>query len=451
MKKFLALVLTLLFSLLAVSAQAEAAAVEVLSVTAIAETLEEGQKLTALAIEYSEPFAAGAAVRASYTVEGREVSRVYVNESGEKGDVATQGRFVLVELATSNIPGSSLGTTLFFGRMNGVNTKINHRLPIQPLISQASDLTAISGNVAVSQRLEVTQEVNLLADEFLPLSFTDPDTGITVNYRLYIHAGYEEKSEDLEALPLVLFLHGSGERGYNNISQLLANPSALEWMRPEAQAEHPCFVLAPQNPDVTVGWAANIGTEEEPNWATTDHLEAAKKIVDLTLETYNVDPSRIYGTGLSQGSKGIMRLSINYPELFAAQINVAGCDVYTDEEVARIALKPIWHLIAVDDSTNPSANVRTLMEQLELGGATIVHDIDEEGWNAWLRGEDSAALALSLRQEAEEAGANVLHTEYIAATVVPNTHWSWMASYSNSAVRDWLFAQVNPTPYSPEA
>ncbi len=455
MKKLWTLVLTLLIALssltvLAREAEEPQTDVEVLSVTAIAETLEEGQKLTALSIEYSEPFAAGAAVTGSFTVEDREVSRVYVNDSGQKGDVCASGRFIIVELSVSNTPGSSVGTTLFFGRMNGVDVKINHRLPIDPLIVQTADLTAISGNVAVSQRLEVTKEVNVLADDFLPLSFTDPDSGITVNYRLYIPEGYEEKSDSLEDLPLVLFLHGSGERGYNNISQLLANPSALEWVRPEAQAAHPCFVLAPQNPDVTIGWAANIGTEENPNWATTDQLEAAKKIVDLTIETYNIDSSRIYGTGLSQGSKGIMRLSINYPELFAAQLNIAGCDVYTDEEVAVIADKPIWHLIAVDDSTNPSSNVRTLMDQLELGGAVIVRNVEEEGWNAWLRGEDSAALASALWDEAEEAGANVLYTEYIAATVVPNTHWSWMASYSNSVVRDWLFSQVNPQPYLPE-
>ena len=455
MKKLVTLILTLalaLSSLTVLARESEDAntAVEVLSVTAIAETLEEGQKLTALSIEYSEPFAAGAAVRGSFTVEDREVSKVYVNDSGEKGDVCASGRFIIVELALSNTPGSSIGTTLFFGRMNDVDVKINHRLPIDPLIVQTADLTAISGNVAVSQRLEVTQEVNVLADEFLPLSFTDPETGIVVNYRLYVPEGYEEKSDSLENLPLILFLHGSGERGYNNISQLLANPSALEWVRPEAQAEHPCFVLAPQNPDVTVGWAANIGTAENPNWATTDHLEAAKKIVDLTLENYNIDASRIYGTGLSQGSKGIMRMSMNYPDLFAAQLNIAGCDEYTDEEVAVLADKPIWHLIAVDDQTNPSANVRKLMEQLEAGGATIVRNVEEEGWNAWLRGEESAALASTLWEEAKEVGANVLYTEYIAATVVPNTHWSWMASYSNSVVRDWLFAQVNPSPYVPQ-
>lgn len=449
LKKNLA-ILTLFLTLMVTAKSLKGQNVEVLGVTAIAETMEEGQKLTALSIEYNEPFEAGEAVRSSFSVEGREVSRVYVNQTGNKGVVDTEGKFIIVELATSNVPGSSLGSTLYFGRMNNVETRINHRLAINPLITQVSDLTAVSGNVAPGKRLYVNKEVNLLADEFDAFSYTDPVSGVAVNYRLFVPDGYDVKSASLENLPLVVFLHGSGERGYNNASQLLANRSALEWMTPEAQAEHPCFVLAPQNPDVTRGWAANIGTASSPNWATTEHLEAAKKIIDQTLETYNIDASRIYGTGLSQGSKGTMRLSINYPGLYAAQVNVAGCDVYTDEEVARIAHKPIWHLIAVDDGTNPSANVRKLMEQLELGGATVVHDIEEEGWNGWLRGKEAEKLAVRLRAKAEEAGANVLHTEYISATVVPVTHWSWMASYSNANVRDWLFDQVNPVPYNPD-
>ena len=423
--------------------------IKVLCVSAIAETLEEGEKLTALAIEYSESFKAGAAARTSFSVQGRDVTRVYVNKTGNKGDVGTEGNFIIVELAVSNAPGASLGSTMYFGRMHDMEVSVNHRLPIDPLITQTSNLTAVSGNIAVAKRLYVTREVNPLADEFKAFSFTDPVSGVTVNYRLYIPKGYNTRSNDLNNLPLVVFLHGSGERGYNNASQVLANPSALEWTTPEAQAEHPCFVLAPQNPDVTRGWAANIGTVDAPNWATTKPLEAVKKIIDQTLQAYNIDASRIYGTGLSQGSKGTMRLSIDYPGLYAAQVNVAGCDVYTDAEVARIAKKPIWHLIAVDDGTNPSANVRKLMQQLQLGGAKIVHDIDENGWNGWARGAEAIALADGLRSEAAKTEANVLHTEYIAASVVPNAHWSWMASYSNKSVRDWLFTHVNPVPYKP--
>ena len=49
---------------------------------------------------------------------------------------------------------------------------------------------------------------------------------------------------------------------------------------------------------------------------------------------------------------------------------------------------------------------------------------------------------------AEESGANVLYTEYIAGTTVPNPHWSWRPSFANDAIRDWLFLQQQETPYN---
>lgn len=172
-------------------------------------------------------------------------------------------------------------------------------------------------------------------------------------------------------------------------------------------------------------------------------------LVDGVIKNYNVDSSRIYGSGLSQGSKGIARLSMDYPELFAAQINSSGVDkYYSSEDVAAIAGKSIWFLNAVDDPTNPSEDVRTLVAQLEEAGAVTVQNKEDRGWNGWLRGEDAAALALGEWDEAKAAGAEILYTEYIAGTVVPNAHWSWMANFSNASVREWLFSHTNPNPYT---
>lgn len=426
----------------------EAGESEILSVIAITETQEEGEKFVALAIQYEDEIQSGVATRSSYTVEGREITKVYVNDTGKTGDVDYTGNYVIVELATSNVPGASLGTTLYYGKMNDVEVKINHRLPVNALITQNEDLVTVSGDVAYGKRLDITREENWLADQFISDTFLDPESGFELNYRLYIPEGYEEMDETMEKLPLVLFLHGSGERGYNNESQLLANPSALEFAREKAQEEHPCFVLTPQNPVVTEAWTENIGTEETPDYAITPQLQAAKHLVDDVIKKYNIDTSRIYGSGLSQGSKGIARLSMDYPELFAAQINSSGVDkYYSSEDAAAIAGKSIWFLNAVDDPTNPSEDVRTLVAQLADAGAAIVQNTEEKSWNGWLRGEAAAALAQGEWDEAKEIGAEILYTEYIAGTVVPNAHWSWMANFSNATVREWLFSHINPIPY----
>ena len=144
---------------------------EILSVTAITETQEEGEKFVALAIEYEEDFMSGTPTISSYTVDGRDITKVYVNSSGELNDVQYTGNYVMVELATSNVPGSSLGTTLYYGKMNDVDVKINHRLPVEALITQTEDLTAVSGSVAYGKRLEITSESNPLADQFISAFF----------------------------------------------------------------------------------------------------------------------------------------------------------------------------------------------------------------------------------------------------------------------------------------
>jgi predicted peptidase len=265
---------------------------------------------------------------------------------------------------------------------------------------------------------------------------------------LYVPKGYEKHDGVLANLPLVVFLHGSGSRGINNLSQLNSNPSALEFVRPEAQTKHPCFVLAPQNPKTLEGWANNVGTNENQKWVITPQLEAIKTIIDNLIKSYNIDTARIYGTGLSQGSKGIMRLSIDYPELYAAQLNSAGYDVYTDEEIAKIRNKPTWQLIAVDDTVNSSKNTRRVMEQFDKAGVTVVRMVDDKGWNGFLRGHGAEVRAQEQWDAAKAANAHVLYTEYLPATIEPSRHWSWQATYANAVIREWLFSQVNPTPYS---
>lgn len=272
--------------------------------------------------------------------------------------------------------------------------------------------------------------------------YVNPETGATLNYRLFV----PDNATD-EPLPLVVFLHGIGERGNNNITQLLANRSALEWATPEAQAQNPCIVFAPQCPPDTT-WAVNVGTDEAPVYRSSYALKNVKNVIDELIREYNIDTTRIYGTGLSMGSMGIWTLSMENPTLFAAQLNVCGANVYSDEQASRIVNKPIWGIVAVDDGTIP-INMRAITDQFERLGGKVVRRIDDKGWTGFLRGKEALEQALEQISEAKASGANILYTEYIAGTVVPFAHWSWMATYSNSAIRDWLFSHKAEVPYEP--
>src|SRR4051794_32042512 len=68
--------------------------------------------------------------------------------------------------------------------------------------------------------------------------------GKTLPYRIFIPQGYDSAKK----YPLVLFLHGAGERGTDNKAQLV-HKSCIIWASPEYQAKNPCFVVAPQCPE----------------------------------------------------------------------------------------------------------------------------------------------------------------------------------------------------------
>jgi poly(3-hydroxybutyrate) depolymerase len=77
-------------------------------------------------------------------------------------------------------------------------------------------------------------------DDFEPRQLKDAD-GYVLNYRLYKPRNYDPAKQ----YPLILFLHGAGERGNNNTAQVR---DALHWAKDSVQHDHPCFILAPQCP-----------------------------------------------------------------------------------------------------------------------------------------------------------------------------------------------------------
>ena len=111
-----------------------------------------------------------------------------------------------------------------------------------------------------------------------------------------------------------------------------------------------------------------------------------KNVIDELITEYNIDTSRIYGTGLSMGSRGTFALSTAYPELYAAQINIASADTYSEEGLEAIADKPIWALVASDDTADRVEGFRNNIADLEEQGAVVERRMEEEGWNGYLRG-----------------------------------------------------------------
>ncbi|WP_298651350.1 prolyl oligopeptidase family serine peptidase [uncultured Proteiniphilum sp.] len=141
------------------------------------------------------------------------------------------------------------------------------------------------------------------------------------------------KIEKGKKYPLVLFLHGAGERGSDNISQL--HHGALMFTNPVNREEYPAFVLFPQCP-ADLYWP----TPKRPDGFQQENpfpfdaeiskpLALTKELLDKIIETYPVDTDRIYIVGLSMGGMGTFDMVCRFPDLFAAAIPVCG-GIHTD-------------------------------------------------------------------------------------------------------------------------
>lgn len=212
----------------------------------------------------------------------------------------------------------------------------------------------------------------------------------TLRYRLFI----PEKHDTL--LPLLLFLHGAGERGYDNEKQLIHGSRFLD---SALQQKHPCIVLAPQCPPgkrwVEVSWKLPAHTQPEQ---PSDAFRLLLPLLDSLVKNLPVDTNRIYVTGLSMGGFGTWELLQRYPNKFAAAAPVCGGG---DETKAKtIAHIPVWAFHGAKDKVVIPDRSRNMIKAMK------------------------------------KAGGKPKYTEY--ATL---QHNSWDSTYTNSKLYDWLFAQ----------
>jgi len=150
--------------------------------------------------------------------------------------------------------------------------------------------------------------------------------GDTLRYRVL----EPEKIEKNKKYPLVLFLHGAGERGNDNEAQLVHG--ANMFLNPIIRDEHPVFVIYPQCPS-DHSWSnsrkpnseGKSGSDRYPDEPEiTVPMKAVKEVLDMYMKNDNIDTGRIYIMGLSMGGMGTFDMLCRYPDLFAAAVPICG-------------------------------------------------------------------------------------------------------------------------------
>ncbi len=196
-------------------------------------------------------------------------------------------------------------------------------------------------------------------------------------YLLSLPEGYD--ADTAKKWPLVLFLHGAGERGSNLETVKVHGPPKLI----AAGQKFPAIVVSPQ-------------VEANEIW----NAHGVKALADELIKTYRIDTDRVYLTGMSMGGLGTWETAMTYPETFAAIAPICGDAGVRWLLNGRLAKTPCWIFHGAKD--------------------TVV----------------TPAFSEKMYQALTKAKAPVKITIYPDAQ-----HDSWTATYANPEFWDWLFAQ----------
>lgn len=187
-------------------------------------------------------------------------------------------------------------------------------------------------------------------------------------------------ADDLK-YPLVIFLHGAGERGTDNEKQLVHG--VPQFAAKANREKYPCFLIAPQCPDgkkwVEVDWSADSHSlPKDPGEVGTLTLA----LIESAIKKLPVDPKRVYVTGLSMGGYGTWDLAARRPDLFAAVAPVCGgADEATAEKIKAV---PIWAFHGAKDTAVKPARSRNMVAALEkAGGKPKYTEYPDVGHNSW--------------------------------------------------------------------
>jgi predicted peptidase len=177
--------------------------------------------------------------------------------------------------------------------------------------------------------------------DFIDFSLRDSSGRALLPGRLYEPP--EAAANPATPRPFILFLHGGGETGTNNISQINVN---IDNLLAEAKLLG-AYLYAPQS---------------TTNWNSTTLTNNVMAMIDRAEAEQNVNARRMYVTGLSNGGGGTWNVLSRFPGRFAAGLPISGITPASDFVAANLIDTPIWAFHARDDtvvSVNSSRNVVT--------------------------------------------------------------------------------------------
>lgn len=204
----------------------------------------------------------------------------------------------------------------------------------------------------------------------------------TLNYRVLWPADFDTA----KTYPVILFLHGAGERGNDNKQQLVHGSDLFY----KTRDSFPAIVIFPQCPEtdywanVTVDRSAqplslSFPSDKEP----TKSMRLVMQLMDDMLSKSYVNKNQIYVGGLSMGGMGTFEILYRKPEIFAAAFAICGAG---NPETTQVYAKtvPLWIFHGANDNVvDPQASVAMVSGILKYGGKPNFSLYAKDNHNSW--------------------------------------------------------------------
>ena len=399
----------------------------ILRVTCLTDNFPDGQKITGARLQYDRPIDGRWITPAAFWAKDHQITGITVD-----GDKVTLS-FDIMQPVASLIPAPGprpssdkpVINTPPKGPMGGPPRNLpaaERRAPVVE-VAQISDIKAVDGTILPPDENTVisTEAYEPVVSDFEQAEYEG------IPYNLYIPKEYDGTN----SLPLVMFIHDAGPCGPDPKITLSQGSGAISFASPEWQAEHPCFVLAPQ-----IDRKVHLTND---GFQASEELFTIKALLDDVVERYNVDKKRVYTTGQSMGCMASCELNIRYPDYFAASLLVAG--QWSPERMAEQCTGcKFWILVSEHDAKAfPGMNAVT--EALEGAGVKI--------GRYWWDAKESAEQLSEYAREAMKDDVPVRYTVFHGSSVVPahridnpgtNHVCTWNVVYPIKGLREWLFS-----------
>ena len=391
------------------------------TVSTIAESFGDGQKVSAVVVEYAKEIDPASVTLETYRVEGRKIDAVDFEGKSVKIHLAYENKWDATGGKMPARPKKADGEEKQGDgpRFDDEGTPVD----LSASVVQTADIRAKDGTIfkASGEAWTSVSAKELVIEDFEKKSFADAETGITLPYFVYLPEGYSAA----EKYPLVFFIPDASADTNIDTATLTQGNGATIWATEAEQAKHSAIVVAVQYP-LSVVQKFGALTQDGYQWSVG--LTAVDNLLHFVIENYAVDENRIYGTGQSQGCMSNIAISDKHPDLFAAQFLVAG--QWNVEEMAAMKDKKLWIVVCEGDE-KAYPEMSKAVDLWESLGSKVARG--EAMWNPKASADEMSANVSAMLEKDADIRMNVF---------AGGSHmYTWSIAYNIEGIRDWLFAQ----------